>query len=181
MLPVIYLMATGSIFVIINSLTIRILFLICISVIFYLLELKLGKESHFLQNVYLLSVFAIFLSMFAFEFYFDVKVWYIVPISFLISYLLAVQGFAGFSLPSKKYFHLLIAVVTAEVTWALSFWPTHFFVQGVILFVFFYIMWLFSFSAFFGKLTRQKVYWQLTLAAIVLIVTLSTAPWRPIR
>ncbi|MBX4191770.1 MAG: hypothetical protein KW804_03155, partial [Candidatus Doudnabacteria bacterium] len=81
----------------------------------------------------------------------------------------------------KRYFHLLIAMVITEITWALSFWPTHFFVNAVVLFCAFYLLWLFSFSAFFGKLTKQKVYWQLTLIAIVLILTLSTTAWRPVR
>ncbi len=181
MLPAIYLAASGSVFTIIISGTMRILFLLLIAIVFYFLEVKLGRESHFLQNVYLLSTFALYLSMFAFQFYFNVKVWWMVPIAFGLSYLLAIQGFAGFSLPSKKYFHLLIAIVATEVTWALSFWPTHYFVDAVILFSFFYILWLFSFSAFFGKLTRQKVYWQLTLILIVLVVTLTTAAWRPIK
>lgn len=180
MLPVIFLIASGSVFTIINSSTLRLVFLVAIAVTFYFLEIKLGRESHFLQNVYLLSVFALFLSLSAFGFYFNVRVWLIVPMVFLMTYLLAIQGFAGFSLPSKKYFHLLIALVVAEVAWGLSFWPTHFFVNAVIIFCFFYILWLFSFSAFFGKLTRQKVYWQLTLVTIVLALTLATAAWRPL-
>jgi hypothetical protein len=180
MLPIIYLIGTGSIFAIVNSSTVRTLFLILACVIFYFLEVKLGRESHFLQNVYLLSVFSFYFALFAVEFYFDLKIWYIVPAAFILTYLLSIQGFAGFSLPSKKYFHLLIAIICTQVVWALSFWPTQFFVNAVILFCFYYILWLFSFSAFFGKLTRQKVYWQLTLVAIVLILTLSTAAWRPI-
>jgi hypothetical protein len=181
MLPTIYLIAAGSVFTIIASSTVLILYLLGISVIFYMLEIKLGRESHFLQNVYLLSVFALYLSMFAVQFYFNLKVWWMIPIAFVMTYLLAIQGFAGFSLPSKKYFHLLIAIVCTEVAWALSFWPTHYFVNAVILFSFFYLLWLFSFSAFFGKLTRQKVYWQLTLVLIVLILTLTSTAWRPIR
>ncbi len=181
MLPVLFLAASGSVFVLITSSTLQILFLIAAAFVFYFLEVKLGRESHFLQNTYLISVFALYLAVFAVQFYFNMRVWVVVPAMFVLTYLLAIQGFAGFSLPSKKYFHLLIALVAGEVTWALSFWPTHFFVNAVILFSFYYLLWIFSFSAFFGKLTRQKVYWQLTLVAIVLILTLSTAAWRPIR
>ena len=181
MLPVIYLLAVGSVFVILNSRTIMLLFLLLTSTAFYLLEVRLGRESHFLQNIFLLTVFALYFALLGFQFYFNLRIWSIIPIVFVITYLLSVQGFAGFSLPSKRYFHLLIAMIAAEVTWALSFWPTHYFVNAVILFCFFYVLWLFSFSAFFGKLTRQKVYWQLTLIALVLILTLTTAAWKPLR
>ncbi|HEX9503550.1 MAG TPA: hypothetical protein VF974_04490 [Patescibacteria group bacterium] len=181
MLPVIYLLGSGSMFAIISSPTLRLVFLILASTAFYFLEVKLGRESHFLQNIYLLSVFAFYFALFAIQFYFNLKTWWIIPAAFVLTYLLSIQGFAGFSLPSKRYFHLLIAMVCTEVTWALSFWPTHFFVDAVILFCFFYVLWLFSFSAFFGKLTKQKIYWQLTLVALVLILTLTTAAWRPLR
>ena len=181
MLPVIYLLAVGSVYTIISDSTIRTIFLVIASMSFYVLEVKLGKESHFLQNIYLLSVFGIFLALFALQFYFNLPVWVTIPAAYIITYLLTIQGFAGFSLPSKKYFHILTAMVVAEVTWALSFWPSHYFVNAVVLFCFFYVLWLFSFSAFFGKLTKQKVYWQLTLVAIVLILTLTTAAWKPIQ
>jgi hypothetical protein len=181
LLPSIYLIGAAGVFAIIPSTIIRISFLFLASVLFYLLEVKLGKESHFLQNIYLLSVFAIYLGMFALQFYFNLQIWYLVPLSFIVTYFLAVQGLAGFSLPAKKYFYLLIALIAAEATWGMAFWPTHYFVNSVILFCIFYLLWLFAFSAFFGKLSRAKIYWQLTLIAIVVIVTLSTAAWRPLR
>lgn len=181
LLPCIYLVGVGGVSAIIGSPTIRLVFLVAASIIFYFLELKLGHESHFLQNVYLLSVFALYLTLFALAFYFNLQILLVVGFSFILTYILAVGGLAGFSLPAKKYFHILTALLCAEVVWGLSFWPTHFFVDAVILFCFFYLLWLFSFSAFFGKLTRQKIYWQLTLIAIVLAVTLLTAAWRPLR
>jgi|GEM_PF-2077135 hypothetical protein len=180
-LPVIYLAAASGVFAILTSPTPRILFLIFACVVFYLLEIKLGRESHFLQNVYLLSVFALYLTLMAMQFYFNLRIWVIVPAVFALTYILAIQGFAGFSLPAKKYFYLLVSMLCAEAVWGLSFWPVHFFVSAVVLFCFFYILWLFSFSAFFGKLSRQKIYLQLSLIAIVLILTLSTAAWRPLK
>jgi len=181
MLPIIYLLGIGSVFTILDSARVLWLFLLASSIALYFLEAKLGRESHFLQNIYLVSVFMLYLAMFAIQFYFNLHVYYVIAVSFILTYLLAVQGFAGFSLPSKKYFYLLLAVICAEVVWGLSFWPTHYFSNAVVLFCFFYLLWLFSFSAFFGKLTRQKVYLQLMLVAIVLVLTLSTTAWRPIK
>jgi hypothetical protein len=181
LLPVIYLLAVGAVFMLIPSTTLCLIFLILVSINFYFLEVKLGKESHFLQNIYLLSVFGLYLGLFAVQFYFNLKNWYIVPIAFLLTYLLSVQGLAGFSLPAKRYFYLLTALICAEATWGLTFWPTHYFVNSIVLFSIFYLLWIFSFSAFFGKLSRQKIYWQLSLVAIVLTLTLTTAAWKTIR
>jgi len=181
LLPAIYLLAVGSVFAILPGRGEQVAFLFFAAVVFYFLEFRIGRESHFLQNIYLLSSFAIFLGLFALEFYFNLKIWLILPLVFLSTYILAVQGLAGFSLPAKKYFYLMIALVCTEAAWGLIFWPTHFFVDAVVMFCIFYILWLFSFSAFFGKLSRAKIYWQLSLIVIVLILTLSTAAWRPLR
>ena len=179
LLPTIYLLGVGSVVAVISSSTFRLVFLILACILFYALEMRLGKESHFLQNIYLLSVFAIYLGVFALQFYFNLKVWWVLPLVFGVTYLLSVQGFAGFSLPAKRYFYLLVAMVVSEAAWGLLFWPTHFFVNSVVLFCVFYLLWLFSFSAFFGKLSRAKIYWQLTLIGLILLVTLSSAALRP--
>lgn len=181
LLPTIYLLGVGSVFAVITSPTFRLAFLIMACLLFYVLEMRIGRESHFLQNVYLLSVFALYLGLFALQFYFNLKIWWMIPLVFLLTYLLAVQGFAGFSLPAKRYFYLLVAIIISEAAWGLVFWPTHFFVNSVVLFCIFYLLWLFSFSAFFGRLSRQKIYWQVTLIALILAVTLGTAAWRPLH
>jgi hypothetical protein len=181
LLPTIYLLGVASVFAVVTSSTFRLVFLILACILFYMLEMKLGKESHFLQNIYLLSVFALYLGLFALEFYFNLRVWYLIPLVFLLTYFLAVQGFAGFSLPAKRHFYFLVALVVSEAAWGLVFWPTHYFVDSVVLFCVFYLLWLFSFSAFFGRLSKQKIYWQLTLVAVVLVVTLATAAWRPLH
>lgn len=180
LLPVIYIVGVGSIFVVITSPTIRSVFLFFASVVLYWVEANLGRESHFLQNVYLFSVFSWFLGLFAVDFYLHIPTGWTVLAGFLISYLLIVQGFAGFSLPAKKYFNFLIALTCAQGVWGLMFWPTHYLVNGVVLFCLFYLLWIFSFSAFFGKLSVKKIYWQLTLVLFVLLVTLATASWEPL-
>lgn len=180
LLPIIYIVGVGSIFIVITSPSIRSIFLFCASVVLYWVEISLGKESHFLQNVYLFSVFSWFLGLFAVDFYLHIPTGWTVLAGFLISYLLIIQGFAGFSLPAKKYFNFLIALVCAQGVWGLMFWPTHYLVNGVVLFCLFYLLWIFSFSAFFGKLSVKKIYWQLTLVLFVLIVTLTTAAWNPL-
>lgn len=181
LLPTTYILGVTAVFVVISSHTIQIEFLILASTMFYFLEVKLGHESHFLQNIYLLTVFALYLGMFAVQFYFHLSTFWILPTAFFLTYMFVIQGFAGFSLPTKKYFYFLIALICTEAVLGLTLWPTHFLVDAVVLFSLFYLMWIFSFSAFFGKLSKQKIYWQTALLVIVLILTLTTAAWRPLR
>ena len=180
LLPGLFILGVACIFVVITSPTLRIIFLLVSSLMFYILENQLGRESHFLQNIYLFSVFAILVGVYAFHFYFHFAFYWLVLMVFIATYLFIVQGFAGFSLPAKKYFYFLTALVCAEVAWGLSLWPTYFLVNAVVTFCIYYILWLFAFSTFFGKLTASKIYLQLTLVIIVLALTLSSAAWRPL-
>ncbi len=180
LLPMLFLLAVGSGFVVITSPTLRMVFLSAASVAFYFVELNLGHESHFLQNIFLLSSFGLYLGIFALQFYLHLGTKTIVSSVFILTYILTIQGFAGFSLPIKKYFYFLIALALAEAAWGLILWPTHYVVNTVVIFCMFYLLWIFSFSAFFGKLSWKKIYLQLALVVFVLAVTLSSAAWMPL-
>lgn len=180
LLPVIYVVATASVYVLIPSSFWQEVFLGTASLIFFFMELRLGKESHLLQNVFLISSFGIFLGLFGLVFYYRLPTYIFIPLVFGFSFVLSVQGLTGFQLPAKKYFYILTATITAQTAWGLLYWPTHYFVNATVLFSVFYILWLFSFSAFFGKLSRAKIFWQLSLVTILLVIVLSTAAWEPI-
>jgi hypothetical protein len=180
LLPCFYLAGVGSIFVVLTNPTWRTVFIVLACLMFYIIELQLGRESHFLQNIFLFSVFAILVGLFAVQFYFHISYFLLAPVVFIVTYFLIVQGFAGFSLPAKKYFSFLTALVCAECAWGLSLWPTYYVVDAIIVFAVFYLLWIFSFSAFFGKLTRSKIYLQLSLVAIIILAVLITANFRPL-
>jgi hypothetical protein len=180
LLPCFYLVGIASIYAVITDNSWSVVFLVLAVIVFYFLEMDLGHESHFLQNIFLFSVFAIYIGLYALQFYFHLSFVWIVLLIFLSSYLLIIQGFAGFSLPVKKYFSLLISLVCAQVALGLFLWPTYYLVNAVITFIIFYLLWIFSFSAFFGKLSRNKIYWQLSLAIIVLGLVLVTTSFKPL-
>jgi hypothetical protein len=178
LLPIFYLLGFGSIFVVLTSSWWRFAFLIPACLVFYFVEMQLGKESHFLQNIYLFSVFAIFVGLNAFQFYFHLSLLWMALATFVFSYFLIIQGFAGFSLPVKKYFSFLIATVCAEAALGLGLWPTYYVVNACIIFAIFYLLWIFSFSAFFGKLSRNKIYWQLSLVTLMILLVLVTTNFK---
>ncbi|HTL39574.1 MAG TPA: hypothetical protein VL306_02065 [Methylomirabilota bacterium] len=181
LLPIIYLIGVTCVFAVIANFKVQIVFLGLASLVLYFLEMKLGHESHFLQNIFLFSVFGWYVGLFAVQLYVRLPIFFLILGVFGSTFLFAIQGFAGFSLPAKKYFYILLAMVTTETAWGLSFWPTHFLINAFVLFCIFYLIWLFAFSAFFGKLSRAKIYWQTSLVLFVLILVLLTATWHPLK
>ncbi len=180
LLPMLFLVGIGSVFVVITSPTIRIMFLLVAAIAFYLLEYNLGHESHLLQNIFLLSSFALYLGIFALHYYFHLHTIVILGLVLFVTYILTLQGYAGFSLPAKRYFYVLIPLSLMEAAWGLTFWPTHYVVNAIVMFCLFYLLWIFSFSAFFGKLTRNKLFLQISLVAFVLLITFLSAAWKPL-
>lgn len=180
LLPIFFIVGVGCIFSVLTNPTWRFSFLVFASMLFYFVETHLGRESHFLQNIYLASVFAIYVGLFAVNFYFHVGTLWTVLSSFVLTYVLIAQGFAGFSLPAKKYFTIIISLVIAQATWGLLLWPVFYLNSAVVVFCMFYLLWIFSFSAFFGKLSIKKIYLQASLISVVLLATLLTAAWKPL-
>ena len=77
LLPVLFLIGVFSIYSILSSQMLKIIFTLISVLSFYFLEKHLGKESHFLQNIYLFSAFSIFTGMFAAQFYFNLNHWFL--------------------------------------------------------------------------------------------------------
>lgn len=181
LLPIFFLIGLSVTYAIIPSPTMRIIFLILAATSFYFLERQLGKESHYLQNIFLVTVFLVYVGLFAAAFYFvSLSFWWEIAAIAGMTAALTLQGFAGITLLTKKYFSLLIVVVITEAALGLMLWPTHFLVNAVVLFLIFYLLWTFASAAFFGKLTSKKIYWQGTLAFLILLIILATTSWSPI-
>ncbi|MBI2355846.1 MAG: hypothetical protein HYV13_01395 [Candidatus Doudnabacteria bacterium] len=181
LLPIFFLVGAAGTYAVIPSQKPGLIFLILAGISFFYLERTLGKESHYLQNIFLLTVFLIYLGLFASAFYFvNFSFWWEIALITAFTVGLTLQGFAGITLPSKKYFFLLITVVIAESAVGLMLWPTHFLVNAIVLFLIFYLLWAFALAAFFGKLTSKKIYWQSMLVTLVLAAVLATASWMPL-
>jgi hypothetical protein len=99
--------------------------------------------------------------------------------TFVLTWLLILQGFAGFGISGKKYFYVIIPLLCSELALGVAAWPTHFFVNAVVTFSAYYLLWVLAFAAFLGKLNRNKIYWQLFFVTFILALTLLTAAWKP--
>ncbi|OGE76344.1 MAG: hypothetical protein A3C85_00925 [Candidatus Doudnabacteria bacterium RIFCSPHIGHO2_02_FULL_48_21] len=75
---------------------------------------------------------------------------------------------------------LVMALVMMEVAWTVLFWPVHFFTSAVMSFSAFYLIYMLAMFYFKGRLNRRKVYFQVSLISIVVLVTLASSSWQPI-
>lgn len=173
-----YIVAVFSGFVLVPSQNFRLVFLIASCILFYFVQMNLGKESQLLQNVFLGSLFIIYTAIFSLQHYQNINIWLLLALIALLTFMFSIQGFAGFSISSKKHFIFVLTVLCVEASAGLYLWPIYFPIKGAILFLLFYLFWVFSVADFFGKLTRKKVIFQSVIVFACLVILLLSTTWR---
>lgn len=172
-----YIVAVFSGFVLVPSQNFRLVFLIAGCILFYFVQINLGKESQLLQNVFLGSLFIIYTAIFSLQHYQNISIWLLLILVFVLTLIFSIQGFAGFSTSSKKHFIFILTIFCVEAFVALYLWPIYFLIKGAILFLLFYLFWVFATANFFGKLTAKKIIFQSTIVFICIVVLLLSTTW----
>lgn len=144
-------------------------------------ELKPLGQSHILDNLFFLSVFGIYLSVWAANFYFTPAWWLVMSAMAVFSGLFFWTGLSATEARffSKVLYSLLLAFVLAQLVWAMLFWPVHFLPAAIVLSVVFYCLWMLSRFHLQNVLTREKIIFYTVFGAAVEVVTLIMTAWLP--
>jgi hypothetical protein len=173
-----YIAAVFSGFILVPNQNLRLIFLIISAILFYFVQINLGKQSQLLQNVFLGNLFVIYVAIFSLQHYQRINLWVFLGLVTFLTFIFSVQGFAGFSTVSKKYFIFVLTFLAAQASLALFFWPVLFLTKAVVLFFLFYLFWSFAVAVFFGKLTKKKIILQSGIVFISLVLLLVSAAWQ---
>jgi len=133
-----------------------------------------------LNDVFLLiCAFLIFSSFFGFYIFLDADSWILtifLPVAVMI---LAYQYFwhEGFSHQPIGIYTAVIGLVFAEISWALTFWPTGFISRAVVLFIFFYCFLGLVKLYVSQRLVLRTARKYLVVSLAVLALVLGTTKW----
>ncbi|MCL5435977.1 MAG: hypothetical protein M1275_02760 [Patescibacteria group bacterium] len=144
-------------------------------------ELQPFGYSHVLDNLFFISVFGIYLSVWAANFYFTPAWWLVMCAVFVCSWLFFWTGLHSAEAPfrSKILYCLLLAFVLTELAWAMLFLPVHFLPAAIVFSVVFYCLWMLSRFHLQKNLSREKIIFYTAFGAAVVIVTLIATAWTP--
>lgn len=131
-----------------------------------------------LYGAFLLSIF-----LWSFNYFFTPAWWITTLLMFGGFFLLFLQAFYKMARPPGEavFDALVMALLMVEVSWAVLFWPVHFFTAAVISFAVFYLAYMLGVQYFKGRLNRRKIYFQTSLISIVVLITLISSSWQPIK
>ncbi len=121
-----------------------------------------------------------FTSLFGFIILIDLSLWYLLPAAFVITAVLYYQMIWINKLEIKELwpYALVISVIAVEAFWAMSFWPTGFYVNGVVITTLYYFLAGLSRLHILGNLDKKSFLRHLAFSLIILIIILITAQWR---
>jgi hypothetical protein len=144
-------------------------------------DIRPKTHSALVDNAFFLSATGIFLGLWAADFFFSPAWWIIIALHFAFTFLFFWTGLSTALVGNydKLLYSLILALVFAELTWAMLFWPLHFLSLTVVSAALFYSAWsLFRFYLS-GSLDRKKIIFYTVFSSVVIIVVFSTAIWLP--
>lgn len=177
------LSGTGVYFLLPSS-GIRTLFLLTSIFVIAAFEYFLSDYSeNLLMNETLLVSFGTFLSLFGFnQFYPNFGLLYVI-LAFLASFVMVRGIYELVPKPSSvKFFSsFILALLSAELLWVLSWLPLHFSTLAIILVSIFYLMVVINYYFFFNVLNFQKIQYHIILAIFCSSVAIISTPWKIIE
>lgn len=140
-------------------------------------------QANSLENISnylnLTSVFFLNASLFGFALFLSLPLWELSLISLVISFILTFQTiWINKIRPAAAWLHIIvICLILFEVFWTLSFLPTAFYVNGLVMTAAFYFTNNLTRLNLTGRLSKTLLVRYCVLCAIILLVVLLTAKW----
>lgn len=130
-------------------------------------------------GLYAAFLFAVFL--WSLNYFFTLPWWIMVSLAGAGFLVLFWQAFYKMSeSPAPALGTMVGTLVMAEIFWAMLFWPVHFFTSAVVSFAVFYLVYMLSSLHFARRLSRRKIYFQVSFISVVVLITLLSSSWQPI-
>lgn len=190
--PILFLESLVGFFVFIPGEIFRHIFAVVGSLIYAFLIFYIGnvaakrikldsKNKYYSLGEISILVFAFFsyACIFGFYLFLGLPTWALMVQTLLISIFVAYFHFSynKIKLSQNIIFYSIFGLITSEVAWALSFWPTGFVSRAMVLFILFYVFAGLIKHYFNKSLNKKVVREHVVLAVIFLLLVLGTTKW----
>lgn len=78
-----------------------------------------------------------------------------------------------------RIYSLILGLSMAEIAWVVNFWPFGYLTTGVIVLMFYYIIWYLVESYFLNTLSKERILTQLVLSGLLIGMVLVSTRWTP--
>lgn len=113
---------------------------------------------------------------------FAIPLWQLMTFYLLVTFSSSYQYFKAIDAESKKSsfnYSFLLGFVMMEIAWMINFWPFGYLTTGVILLIFYYILWDLTQSYFLDLLSKRRVLVNIIFFGFLIGSVLSSSRWFP--
>lgn len=189
--PLFFISSGFLLLLFLESPIIKQIFILGLSIIYYLILSNLFSfkfqthkyQPYILENllsyINLISIFLFYSSIFCFHLLLGISTFLLLPIIFIFTFIITYQLFWVNKIDFKKnwLFTLIIGLIFLELFWAISYLPTGYFVNAIILLIIYYIFINISRDFLLNNLEKRQIKKYLTIGLSALILILATAQW----
>ena len=185
------LYAFSSIFLMsfISTLLERLVFTVFASIVYYLLLLGLYRLSRAPRDLSaramvamsaMATMFFFYSAAYGFYINFAIPLWLFMTLYGIASSLVSYQYLCLVSANRKtvSVYSLVIALALAEIAWVVNFWPFGYLTSGVIVLMFFYVLFDLAQSEMIQALSRRRTLGYIGLFFCLLLMVLWSSRWR---
>lgn len=142
----------------------------------------LGVTKSGIASVTIATVFLFFSVLSGTLINYTFSIWIFALLSGVGVYLLTYPYLFGVTGDKKRSisYSLAISIFFGQLGWIIQFWPFGYLTIGVILLIFYYILWDFVGNYVEGTFTRSRVWGNLSLLIFLTVLVLGTTRWVPI-
>ena len=163
----------------IGSVVLYLFFINNIAIFFYKTD---DYISYSLENISaycnILSIFFIYVSAFSFYILSVSNLYFMGFVVILATFSLAWQGLWINKISKQfRYFIFFLTLIIVEMFWVLHFWPTSFFVNGIVLTTVYYVFINLAKLHYLDGLNKKVATRYLIISSVVVVMTLITAQW----
>ncbi|MFC1633150.1 hypothetical protein ACFL1U_03395 [Patescibacteria group bacterium] len=135
----------------------------------------------FFDAITFFTAFLLYVGVWQLSMFFGLTSWATLLIIAILTGLLLYQLFWYHRhFKAKAWLYVIVgSLIISEITWGLLYWPTGFFVNGLLLLVFFYLFGALSLARFRDNLNKRYVMQYISVAIIALVLILASSQWAP--
>ena len=77
-------------------------------------------------------------------------------------------------------YSLVLGFCMTEIAWILNFWPFGYLTNGVVMLIFYFMLWNLAQSHFLNIVSKRGFVWNIVFFGILAIMVLASSKWLPV-
>ncbi|TSD00920.1 MAG: Uncharacterized protein Athens071425_536 [Parcubacteria group bacterium Athens0714_25] len=129
----------------------------------------------------MVTIFFFYTSVYGVYLNFAISLWFLMAVFLVATFLASYQYLEIINLEKMSVwkYSVILGLIMSEISWVVNFWPFGYLTTGVILLIFYYIIWDIIQSYFLKLLSKKRVVANMVFFSLLIGIILLSSRWLP--